>query len=232
VQRVATFEWHTPPPTSVDERLVIYDDATTLLLVRRSREASAAVGTFRCQPDEADLRSLMAVGPGPVMFDLLVPSQDPGTAPLMAIADRVATDGRSKPHAVAEFFARPLGEVHDGTLAASLLVAAAGTNAVEFEVDVPSSAVHFTENGQSVAWQELPDLPTGFVTPDAEGLGGVRRPAYLEPGAFGAIAFEVVAPAGATGLSIQVTGWLREALPDEPMPQRFEARTASAPIGA
>jgi hypothetical protein len=230
MRRLASVEWHTPPPTSVDEQLVAYDDGSALLVVRRPRARVATSGTYAGRPSAEDLRALAAAGPGPIVIDLLVAPPDPATAAVMAVADRVAAGSLPTPRAVATFHVRPLAPPSGGVLAISLLVVADGVTAVEFELDTAASAVHFTSGGQPVAWHPLPDLSTGFVTPDAEGLGGVRRRAHVEPGAFGAIAFDVPVPAAGTAVSVQVAGWLHGSLPDEPTPGRFEVRTAEAAL--
>jgi hypothetical protein len=148
----------------------------------------------------------------------------------MTTAERVAAAAREAPRAVATFYARALGAPRDGRLSMALLVVGSGTNAVEFGLDVAKSAVLFTTNGEAAGWQDLPRLETGFITPDAEGLGGVVQPGHVEPGAYGAIAFEVGPPPGATDVAVRVSGWLREALPDQPTPEHFEVLTASAPL--
>lgn len=232
MQRVAAFRWGTPPPTSVDEELVLFDDGTARLLVLRPRAGGSAVGAYTCHPVDDDAAALASAGPGPTEFDLLAPPTDPGTKRLMTVADRTVVAARAAPFAVATFHAKPLAAVADGRLAMSLLVVASGTAAVEFELDVPASAAHFSSAGQPVGWHDLPELPTGFVTRDAEGLGGVRRRARINPGAFGAIAFEVTAPIGASTVAVQVAGWLHDGLPDAPEPRRFEVRTAEAPFAS
>ena len=230
--RLATFRWRAPGPTSVDEELALFDDDSAWLVVRGSRTLAPSVGTYRCEPAEADRDALLAAGPGPVEFDLLDPPPDPATAALMAVADRVAAAARATPDAVATFHTRPLGLPADGSLALSLLVVASGARAVEFELDPASSSVQFSHDGQPVGWCDLPDLPSGFVTRDAAGLGGVRRRAHVEPGAYGAIAFDVPAPAGGSAVSTRLVGWLVETLPDDPMPGRFRVQTEDAPIEA
>jgi hypothetical protein len=92
--------------------------------------------------------------------------------------------------------------------------------------------VHFSQGGQPIAWFAMPELGSGFVTPDAEGLGGLRRRAKVKPGAYGATAFDIPAPGNATAVSIEVAGWLSEALPDERSPAPFAVRTEDAPIPA
>jgi len=107
---------------------------------------------------------------------------------------------------------------------------AAGERAVEFELGPSAGAVHFSANGQPVSWSEFPELRIGFVTAAAKGLGGLRSAAVVGPGAYGAITIPVVVPEGADGVSVQVAGWLRAALPDDEMPQPFEVRTDRAPL--
>jgi len=230
VSRVATFAWRSPPPTSVDERLAVYDDGTALLVVRRPRALTGAIGTFKTKPRGDDLRSLTAAGPGPVVFELTGRPGDPASAALLAVAERVSAAARAKPRAVATFFAGPLAGVAAGRLSMSLLVVGSGTKAVELELEPAKCTVHFSEGGQPIAWFAMPELGSGFVTPDAEGLGGLRRRAKVKPGAYGATAFDIPAPGNATAVSIEVAGWLAEALPDARLPEPFAVRTEEAPI--
>jgi hypothetical protein len=228
--RSATFEWHTPPPTSVDEVLALYDDGSAVLVLRRPRREGAAIGSYVAHPAADDARLLAAAGPGPVVFDLLAPPPDAAAA-LMAAADRVAKDGLATPRAVVTFHAHAAGPASGGTLGATLLAVAGGTVPVEFELDPRSSSVQFFDTGgQPLSWHDLPELPTGFMTSDAEGLGGVLRPAVVKPGAYGAIAFDTKPPAGAASVSILVAGWISDAFPDATDPERFQVRTAAAPI--
>ena len=233
MERVAAFEWRTPPPTSIDERLVLYDDGSAWLLVLRPRASGMGeVGSYVSQPSEDDAAALRAAGSELTTFDLLHPPRDEATTRLMGVADRVAALAREAPRAVAAFHARGLAAPQDGRLSMALLVVGSGTNAVEFGLDVPKSAVLFTTDGEAAGWQDLPRLETGFITPDDEGLGGVVQPGHVEPGAYGAIAFEISAPAGATHVSVRVAGWLREVLPDQPEPATFEVVTAPGPLEA
>ena len=105
---LATFEWHTPPPTSVDEELALYDDGSAVLVVRQPRRPTATVGSYVAHPGADDARLLAAAGPGPVVFDLLAPATDAATEAtggLMAAADRVAADSLATPRAVVTFHA-------------------------------------------------------------------------------------------------------------------------------
>jgi hypothetical protein len=61
-------------------------------------------------------------------------------------------------------------------------------------------------------------------------MGGLGRRAVVAPGEYGAIAFEVPAPSAASSMTIQVAGWLAEALPDDLWPHAFLARTAEAAL--
>ena len=114
----------------------------------------------------------------------------------------------------------------------TLLAVAAGTQPVEFELDPTGSSVHFADqDGQTMSWQDLPSLPTGFFTLDAEGLGGVLRPAVVPPGVYGAIAFEASPPAGAKSVSILVAGWIDRRTPgrDPSRPLRGSHRGGTDP---
>ncbi len=227
--RRAAIRWSSPPPTSVDEELVAYDDGSVLLAVRGPRGLGPAVGTYRCRLDDDDRRVLEAAGVGPIEFDLRAPVTDAAAAALLAAADRVAATAFEDPVAVATFHTRA-GRTVVGSLSVTLFVVASGTRAVEFELDPAASSVHFHADGASLGWAELPTLPIGFVTPLAEGLGGLAQRAIVAPDAYGAITFEIAAPADAAAVSMTVGGWLSEALPDAASPARFIARTANAEI--
>lgn len=232
MKRVATFEWHSPPPTSVDERLAIFDDGSAWLVVRRPRALSGPIGSFVTRPVDADLQLLTAAGPEPVVLELLGRPGDAASAALLAAADRTASAARATPRAIATFHAGPLAAVTAGHLSMSLLVVGGGTKAVQFELDPARCTVHFSRGGQPIAWFPMPELGSGFVTPDAEGLGGLRRRAKVRPRAYGATAFHTPAPGDATAVSIEVAGWLAEALPDARSPEPFRVRTEEAPIPA
>ena len=236
MRRLATFSWQTPAPTSVDEELALFDDGSAWLVVRGPRGSSPAIGTYRCEPAEADRVILTGAGPGPVLFDLLQPPADRKRAALMAVADRVASAARKKPDAVATFSIQqlePAGSgpaAKPGSLALSLLVVGSGIRAVEFQLDPNASAVLFEGKGQTLTWSDLPRLAAGFVTPDAVELGGVRRTARIKPGDYGAIAFDVRAPAETSTVAVRLAGWLTSAPPDDPPRGRFGLSTPDAPI--
>lgn len=212
MKRLSTVRWHSPPPTSVDEELALYDDGTAWLTVRRSRDGEPVVGTWSTTPSPEDHAALTG---SDLDIDLLGPSTDPR----MAIADRVAE--AAAPVATAEFHAA----VTDGRVA--VLVVAAGTRPVRFEADPDSFRVHL----EPAAWREVPRPESGFVTPSADGLGGIARVAEVEPGIYGAIALTTLDDAPATEVSVQLGGWLLDGLPDHPMSEPFEVRTAGVPVG-
>jgi hypothetical protein len=230
VERVATFDWKTPPPTSVDEQLVLYDDGTAHLVVRRPRSATPAIGSYVYKPHKADFAELAKAGADGVTFDLhvAVPAEQ---ADLQALASRVADGAREKPEATASFYVRPMGAPADGALSLSVGVVAGGKRAVEFDLDQGRCAVHFTHGGQPAAWYEFPKLEMGFVTPDAELLGGLGTRAVIKPGAWGVVLVKVPVPAEFSAVHAQVAGRLYEALPDEEMGAPYEVRTEQSAIG-
>jgi len=230
MRRLATFRWRTPEPTAVDEELAVYDDGSAWLVVRGSRTLDPLIGSYRCDVSSADRLALADAGPAPIEFDLLVPPVDEARAALAAVADRVATAARLSPEAVATFEVQSLGTAPGGSLRLSLLAVAAGVRPVEFELDPAASSIQLGVDGQGVTWSDLPDLPAGFVSPDALELGGVRRRARIEPGAYGAIALEVPPVDGATVVSARLAGWLAGGLPDDPLPQPFQLRAADAAL--
>ena len=230
MRRLATFAWRSPPPTSVDEILAIFDDDTARLVVRRPRTLSGPIGTFVVKLGEDDVATLTGAGPGPVVIDVLGQVQASAPAAVLALAERTSAAARAKPRATATFRASPVAAVAAGTLAMALLVEGGGRKAVQFELEPRRCMVHFSRAGVPVASFPLPELRSGFVSPDGEGFGGLRRRAKVGPGAYAATAFDVPAPADATAVSIDVAGWLVEALPDERTPEPFDVRTDDTPI--
>jgi len=229
VARRATIRWQSPAPTAIDEELALYEDGAALLVVRGPHDLGPTIGTFRCNPEAADLRVLSDAGPEPVELNLLVPPPDADAAEMEAAAQRIAATGGEHPDATATFFGRA-DAANDEMVSVTLLVVGAGLRPVQVQLDPESSSVQFPHSGQPVGWAELPQLPIGFVTPLAADLGGLGRRAVVAPGVYGAIAFEIPAPLAASSVTFQVAGWLTEALPDDPGPHPFLARTAAAPL--
>ncbi len=220
---VVTVRWLTPPPSSIDERLVVSDDGQARLEVFRPRVPSDTVGTFQGAVDGVELRELSATGR---RVELGVVVADPALAAVAFVADRVADRLRSSPRAAAQFFARPVGGAPVGMVTLALGVIGRGSEPVEFELDVEACAVHFSAAGAPVSWSPFPELPIGFMTADAEGLGGVRQRATVAPGTLGAISVQLPMPEEANEVSVQLVGrWYRTG---EPMPEAFEVRTDPA----
>jgi hypothetical protein len=72
---VVTVRWRTPPPSSIDERLIVDDDGHAWLEVLRPRSPGDTVGTYEGAVEEAEVRELTAAG-SDVALDVVV--QDPG----------------------------------------------------------------------------------------------------------------------------------------------------------
>ena len=216
---LVTVRWRTPAPSSIDERLTVSDDGHARLDVLRPRTVGDTVGTYEGEVEEAELRELAAGGPD-VEIDVVV--EDPRLAAVSIAADRVAQRLLASPLAVAQFFARPVGAVPPLPQTLALGVLGGGSEPVEFELDLDECVVHFSAGGSPVSSTPIPELPMGFMTPNAEGLGGVRQRATIAPGIVGAISVPLVVPDGASELSVQVVGsWF---LPGEQLPDDFEAR--------
>jgi hypothetical protein len=230
VKRVATFMFSSPPPARVDEQLALYDDNTVRLVVRRPAGSLPTIGTYSYTPDRADFAELAKKGAEPVTLDLLGPVPD-AERDLVALASRIADEARQHAEATASFYGRPFGSPTDGLLSISLAVVAAGRRAVEFDLAPKSCAVLFSNAGQPAGWFEFPKLQLGFVTPDAEDLGGLLRAAKIKPGDWGAVLVKVPTPAAMTAVSVQVAGRLYRALPDEEEPRPYELRTEAMDIG-
>jgi hypothetical protein len=220
VAEIARIRWQSPPPTSVDEELAVYDDATALLVVRTSRDGAPVIGTWTAKVSPEDLAVLEGER---LEVDLRHPTADP----VITTADRVAAEARETPVATATFHAGVVP--NDGV---ALLAVGGGTAAAAFELDVDSVVVHLEQDGNEVAWYQMERLETGFVSPDPAGLGGVGRPAEIAPGGYGGIALAgpSLDGAGAASVAIEVAGYLLDGLPEETSYQRFRVRTAAVPL--
>lgn len=225
--RSATVRWTTPPPTSVDEVLAVYADGTARLVVAGPRDIGGAVGTYAGTVDPDDRTALAALGS--LEVDLLAAPRAPEPPTALAVAERLAAGLRATPLATAAFAAHPLGSV-EGRVRVGLVVVGDGSRAVELELSPASCAVLFGSDAGPVGWLDLPLPETGFVTPAAIGLGGLRDRAIVEPGLVGAISVEVVPPPGAATVAFRVAGRLYETLPDEPEGRPFGVVTRAVPL--
>jgi len=228
--RVAGIRWRTGPPTSIDEELVLYDDGAAWLVARRPRQSPHLVGSFAVDAatsEPAACASLAGLA-GPLAVDLLAPPLDGAAAAAFVAAERLATQCRSAPRRVVEWFTRALGAGEHGRCRIALGAVCRGSEPVEFELEPAGSGIAWLEGDRPIGWCDLPVPLIGFVTPDGTGLGGVGRPGRAEPGVFGVVALDVPVPEQADGLFVQVAGWLCTTLPDEDVPMPFVARTESA----
>lgn len=219
---LVTVRWRTPPPSSIDERLVVTDDGHARLEVLKPRSLGDTVGTYEGAIEETEVRELIAAGPE-VELDGAV--QDPRLAAVAAAADRLAQRLLASPRAVAQFFARPVGAVPPLPETLALGVLGTGSEPVEFELNLAECTVHFSSSETQVSSTPLPELSMEFLSPDAEGLGGVRQGATIAPGIVGTVSVPLVVPDGADELSVHVVG--RWFLPDDHGAEDFEARTES-----
>lgn len=218
---IARIRWQSPPPTSVDEELVVYDDGSAYLVIRTARDGSPAIGTWRATVGADGLTLLTGQRRA---VDLRHPVDDP----VVTAAERIATEARDLPVATATFYASALP---DGEVA--LLAVGGGTGPADFQLDPDSVVVHLEDGGgNEVGWQPIQRLETGFVSPEPAGLGGVGRAAEIEPGAYGAIALTGPSISGsqAAAVAIEVTGQLLDAVPEQPSYERFRVRTAAVPL--
>lgn len=214
---VARIRWTSPPPTAVDEELVVYDDSTVHLVVRGARDRSPVIGTYGTSAGAADLAVLTGQ-------DREVDLRHAQTDEVLVAAERLAAAARELPLASATFHAAALP---DGTVA--LQVVGGGTAAADFQLDRTSVLVYLERDGTDVSWHEMEPLQTGFMSPDAIGLGGVGRPAEIGPGAYGTIALSGPPVTGPGEVSVEVAGTLHDALRERNVGP-FRVRTAAATL--
>jgi hypothetical protein len=222
---LVTIRWRTPPPSSVHERLVIGDNGRARLEVLRPRTPGDTIGMYEGAVEDSEVGELTAAGSD---VELDVTTQDPQLGAVVVAADRVAQRLLASPLAVAQFFARPIGAVPPLPQTLALCVLGGGSQPVEFQIDLAECAIHFSSDGTPVSWIPLPELSMGFMTSDAEGLGGIRQRALVEPGVLGTISLPLEIPDGVNELSVQVVGgWF---LPGNESAEDFEARTDPQPL--
>lgn len=218
---IARIRWQSPPPTSIDEELVVFDDGSAYLVVRTARNGSPAIGTWRARVGAEDLALLTG-------RQVEVDPRHPIDDPVVTAAERIAAEARELPVAIATFYASVLP---DGEVA--LLAVGGGQGPAGFQLDPGSVVVHLEDGeGNEVGWHSMRRLGTGFVSPEPVGLGGVGRVAEIEPGAYGAIALTGPSISGsqASAVAVEVTGQLRDAVPEQPSYENFRVRTAVVPL--
>lgn len=217
--RVARVRWASPEPTAVDEELIVSDDGSAMLVVRTSRRGDPVVGTWRTTVAPPDLEALAGVD---LVVDLLHPVDDEA----VTVANRVAA-GTDEPVAILAFAANALP---DGRVV--LVAAGDGAAPAQVELDPDSVVVHLEQaDGTEVAWQPTEPLITGFASPGAENLGGVRMPTMIPAGQYGGIVVATPSDANtpATHVAISLAGWLRDESPDADR-RAFRVRTAAASL--
>jgi hypothetical protein len=227
VERIARFSWVGSERVFVDEELVIYDDGSAWLVIRGPREQRGPIGTNRAELGAEDLAAVSEFEGKEVVFHLAADgppssSEDPHARQL---AERIASLCREVPVSLAIFHVLPSGPPAAGKLNIALVAIGGGERPAQFELQSTNCSVHFHAGREELGWRECPSFPTGFVTAEAVGLGGIGRPAGIEPGSHGVIAFSVETVEGATSISMRVAGWLRAALPDAEEPARFSTYT-------
>jgi hypothetical protein len=205
--------------------LVIGDNGRARLEVLRPRTPGDTIGMYEGAVEDSEVGELTAAGSD---VELDVTTQDPQLGAVVVAADRVAQRLLASPLAVAQFFARPIGAVPPLPQTLALCVLGGGSQPVEFQIDLAECAIHFSSDGTPVSWIPLPELSMGFMTSDAEGLGGIRQRALVEPGVLGTISLPLEIPDGVNELSVQVVGgWF---LPGNESAEDFEARTDPQPL--
>jgi hypothetical protein len=214
--QVGRVRWTTPEPTAVDEELIVSDDGSAMLVVRTSRRGDPVVGTWRGTASPPDLAVLTGV-------DLRVNLLEPPDDEAVAAADRVAA-AADRPVAILAFAANVLP---DGRVV--LLAAGGGDTPAQVELDPESLVVHLEQaDGVEVAWRPVEPLITGFASPGAENLGGVKTPTRIPAGQYGGVVLGAHSAPGATRAAIGLAGWLRDESPDSGDYRGFRARTAAA----
>ena len=124
---------------------------------------------------------LAAAGPGPVTFDLLAPVPE---AEIRTVGCRRpgGADSLATPRAVVTFHAHAALPVDGRQAGRDTARRRRGHRAGRVRAR-PGGFLGALpdEGGQTMSWQDLPALPTGFFTPDAEGLAAFSAPRSSRP---------------------------------------------------
>jgi hypothetical protein len=214
--------WSAEEPEAVDERLDLDADGTARLVVAKGRQDRDTIGVF-----SRAVGDVLHAGELAELRDAGDQSFDAGTSDGISRspAERLASAVRQNPTALARFVLAA-GEIAPPQRAFTLGVGNAARTTIAFELDVAQCTIDFFGAGQAVGWQPLPQLATGFVTGDAEGIGGVRMRANLGADVIGLLVFDARVPPTATDAVVHLAGSLHVA--DESF--AFAARTATVPL--
>ena len=217
-----TVRW-TTPTRAVDERITVSPTGEARLLVLAPQRDADLVGEFLGRVGADEYAALAA--PGPRW------SIDPGYGTSdgdAVLAAQVADRCRARPVAASLFVLRAGGSPGDGRRPFTIGVIGRGQRASRFLLDLDHCRIRFLAGGDVVAEQPLPPLAAGFMTGDAEGLGGVGQVATVSPDTLGAIALDLAVPADVTHAEIVLAGsWFPGDADGSAPPERFTARAVA-----
>lgn len=216
-----TVHWSTPTG-AVDERLTVTSTGEARLLVLAPQSDGAQVGEFSGRAGPQEYAALAALG-----ARWSIDPAHGSTNPEAALATEIADRCRSGPVSAASFVLHA-GAAEGSRRQLTLGVIGRGQQACRFVLDLDRCRIRFVSDGEVVAEQPLSPLAAGFMTGDAEGLGGVRQIATVPPGTLGAIVLEVSVPGGATHLeSVLVGSWYAGDADQTAPPERFTAHAVA-----
>ena len=216
---IARIRWQSPPPTSVDEELAAYDDGTVWLVVRSPRDGTPSIGTWRS--------TLSRGGPGLIdgvrrEMDLSHPMPDP----LLIAIERMAAAVREHPVATATFSAAvvPPG----GGLA--LLAVGGGLGPAAFELDRDAVVVHLMRSGTEIGWHRPERCRPGSCLPSRPASVASRGRRRSRPARTGPSPCDRPRARRSRRVALEVSGYLRDALPEGAAYRAFSVRTADVPL--
>ena len=221
-----TVRWSTPS-AAVDERLRVSSNGDARLLALAPLRDATLIGEFRGEVSADELEALAATGTRVSIDPTHTESAEVGA--VSTLASQVADRCRADPLAAGLFVFRSTGPAVGGVRPLVLGVVGRGERACQFLLDLPGCRIRFVTDGSQVGEVPLPELAAGFMTSDAEGLGGVRRTAVVPPGTLGAIALDVQVPAQVSYAEIVLVGAWYPVDVDETTapPERFTARAVA-----
>ena len=166
-----TVRWSTPS-AAVDERLRVSSNGDARLLALAPLRDATLIGEFRGEVSADELEALAATGTRVSIDPTHTESAEVGA--VSTLASQVADRCRADPLAAGLFVFRSTGPAVDGVRPLVLGVVGRGERACQFLLDLPGCRIRFVTDGSQVGEVPLPELAAGFMTSDAEGLGGVR----------------------------------------------------------